>query len=172
MPNQLNYGDVIYLCVSSPADRWLSGWRGEPNEHVVTRDGEGGTKETTYQWTVMQSRTTTGTGGVSFGDVIYLKCGAAAVWLSGWRGEPKEHVVTRNGEGGAKETTYQWTVMQSRTSTGSGGVGYGYEIYLKCGAAAVWLTGARGDAHEHVVTRDGEGGTFESRYKWVVSANR
>lgn len=172
MPSQLDYGDVIYLCVSDTTDRWLSGERGEPTEHVVTRNETSSTLASTYQWTVMQTRTTTGSGPVSYGSVIYLKCGAASAWLSGWRGEPKEHVVTRNETSSTLEPTYQWTVMQSRTTTGSGGVGYGDEIYLKCGAADVWLSGARGNSNEQVVTRDGEGGSKEYTYKWIVSASR
>ena len=172
MATQVNYGDVIYLRVSSRSDRWLSGGRSTGNEQVVTRDGEGGSVETTYQWTLMQSRTTTGSGAVNYGDAIYLKVGSATLWLSGGRGTGNEHVVTRDGESGSVETTYQWTVMQSRATTGSGAVSYGDEIYLKVGSATLWLSGGRSSGNEQVVTRDGENGSVEATYKWIVSASR
>ncbi|NTX54883.1 hypothetical protein [Myxococcus sp. CA039A] len=167
----LIYGETLYLQVGGAKDRWLTGGRSDGNKRVYTRDGEGGDLESSYRWTLMKTRDTVGSGPLRYGDIVYLKVGGDKPrWLTGGRSEGQREVSTLDGEGGDMESSYQWTVMQSRTAMGSGEVKRGRAVYLKVGGAKDrWLTGGRSDDNIQVLTLDGEGGKTEETYQWTSS---
>jgi hypothetical protein len=109
----LRYGDTVKIRVKTRDDRWLTGGRGNGNEHVYTRDPKAETSEATYKWKIQKDRTTVGSGPVLYGEsTIYLQVQSCGHWLSGGRGDGNRSVVTRDGENGLAERNYQWTVKR------------------------------------------------------------
>ncbi|NVJ22071.1 hypothetical protein HUW62_12665 [Myxococcus sp. AM011] len=167
----LIYGETLYLQVGGTKLLWLTGGRSEGNTQVNTLDGEGGAMEPSYRWTLMKARDSVGSGPVRYGDKVYLKVGGEKLrWLKGGFGEGQQGVSSLDGEGGKYEENYQWTVMESRSTVGSGEVKRGRALYLKVGGAKDrWLTGGRSDGNKQVRTLDGEGGKNEASYQWTSS---
>ncbi|WP_164002363.1 hypothetical protein [Pyxidicoccus caerfyrddinensis] len=166
----LSYGETLYLNkVRGDKPLWLSGGRSDQQAQVYTLDGEGGTAEESYRWTVMKKRDTVGSGPVSYGDTIYLKVGGKEQrWLSGGRSDGQKQVYTRDGEGGAKEDTYRWTVMQDFDTVGSGSVKRGSAVCLKVGGKEQrWLSGGRDNDQKKVFTLDGRDGKARDSYFWT-----
>ncbi|WP_164018560.1 hypothetical protein [Pyxidicoccus trucidator] len=167
----LIYGETLYLNkVRGEAPLWLSGGRSDQQAQVYTLDGEGGMEEESYRWTVMKERDTVGSGPVSYGDAIYLKVGGKEQrWLSGGRGNDQKLVCTRDGEGGSKEESYRWTVMQDLDTVGSGSVKRGSAICLKVGGKEQrWLSGGRDNDQKLVFTLDGRDGKARDSYFWTT----
>ncbi|MCY1022926.1 hypothetical protein [Pyxidicoccus sp. MSG2] len=166
----LIYGETIYLNkVRGDAPLWLSGGRSDGQTQVYTLDGENGTVEETYRWTVMKGVDTVGSGPVSYGDVIYLKVGGKAQrWLTGGRGTPQNQVSTRDGAGASEDGSYHWTVMQDFEIPGSGSVKRGSAICLKVGTTEQrWLSGGV-DGQKSVSTLDGRDGKERDSYFWTT----
>lgn len=111
------YGDYVYLKNTSKEDRWLCGGRGNGNAGVRTRDGEGWTNTSLYQWRIQVTPNDTGSGPVSLGAQVYLKLRYVTaddeiLYLTGGRGGDQEDVYTRDGEGWTStgSDTYLWEI--------------------------------------------------------------
>jgi hypothetical protein len=111
------------------------------------------------------------TDELGYGETVYFKLGGAEAWLSGGRGANNTDVLTRDGEGGALEANYRWTLMLSPSAPGTGPVRYGDTVYLRLGATDRWLSGGRGDAQEDVSSRPFDAGAVDS-FRWTVMQSR
>jgi hypothetical protein len=108
----INYGDVIYLRLSTEEPRWL---RSRGGSSVVTRDGEGWSAPDAYRWRIHKHPISVGSGPVDIDDVVYLSPVASpTLFLSGGRGNGNEVVVTRDGEGWDDTSVYRWTIRDGR----------------------------------------------------------
>jgi hypothetical protein len=108
----------VVLAVCARDDRYLTGCRGDGNEHVYTKDPA---KEpdlaASYQWRVQRDKKTIGEGSIRYdespGAEIWLKCQSRDDrFLTGGRGEKNEGVYSKDGENGSVDETYSWLVKR------------------------------------------------------------
>lgn len=175
------YGQEVYLELATNPIRYLTGGRQEANDQVRTWTKVD--KDDTFRWIfskepkrpALVTQPTATSQVVNYGDTVYLNVRYHdRRWLTGARGSGNYEVYTKDP---AAELDlmpyYQWQVMKDRTTTGTGPVPYedavNGKVFLKClGKSSRLLTGAREGDNDRVFTKDGENGTLDAHYTWII----
>ncbi len=114
----VEYGHVVSLRTTANLNRWLTGVRKGNHDRVYTMDPASDPTTTlpTYHWRLQKSFDVVGSGPIPYEDLengkIYLCCEfvykEVPRWLTGGRGEPNEHVYTKDPEDDTELDTYVW----------------------------------------------------------------